>query len=95
MTSTMQEHATVRWWPYAVGAVGAIAGLLTPIGFFVLLLILAVAIFRLTRRPPRTELVALIIAIALLTFGLAMFGVSALSILDLESTHTVRSTPLN
>lgn len=94
MTSNPRESTSVHWWAYAVGAVLAITGMLTPFAFFVLLSTLAVAIFRLACRPPRTELVLLIAAIAVLALSLAMFGASALAILDLESTRTVRSTPL-
>lgn len=82
------QPATTRWWHFTAGVAVGIAALFTPWGAIVLLLLLGLAIYRLSRKPPRSERIALIVGIVVIILAFAWTVVGLVVTLNLVSTHS-------
>lgn len=95
-STTEPQHAhRTRWWLLGALAAAGVLALFTPWAVIVQLALLGMAIYRLTRRPPRAERVALIIAITILSTIILAFGTSALTAFLWESHTGGTSIPLS
>ena len=97
MTSSteVQRGATTQWWLLGLAVCAGALALFTPWAILVQLALLGVVIYRLTRRPPRSEKIVLIIALALLAGVILAYAAIMVGVYLLYSTTSGTSIPLN
>lgn len=93
-TSARRGQGFSRWWILALAACGGVLALFTPWALLVEAALLAFVIFRLTRRPPRTEAIVLIVAMVILTVVLVALVAAGIAVVNLEGTYDGNSIPL-
>lgn len=93
-TSAQLGQGSSRWWILALAVCGGVLALFTPWAFLVEAALLAFVIFRLTRRPRRTEAIVLIVSMAILTVVLVALLAAGIAVVDFVGTSDGNSIPL-
>lgn len=94
MSSVHTQRSSTPWLTLGLAASAGVLSFLTPWSAVAQVVLLAFAIYRLTRRPPRSEAIALVIAIVILSVALLAVATVGLVLLQLETTQGGTSVPL-
>ncbi len=93
-TPNRASSAFTHWWPWALAGSAGLLALFTPWAFLVEVALLAVAIYRLTRKPTQGEAIALVSAVVILAFVLAVLVAIGIATYFFQGTTHGNSVPL-
>jgi len=88
------QSLTTHWWLLGLAVLACVLTFISPWAFTLQLVLLAVAIYLLTRGPTRAQAVVLTIAIVMLAIVMAAIATSTIVIYNLDSEFGGKSVPI-
>ena len=90
---TQDRRSTTSWWLAGLGVAATVMVFFTPWALVLQVSMLGLLIYRLTRRPTKAEMVAVILAIAIILLSHVWLAAAGLSTAGMQSSFDGTSVP--